>query len=161
MSHLFGDNTDQAAQAELITKLKKTKKAATSTPDFSELVSVVRDLKEFIGMVKREYEDNLETSDQDQMDQIQQPGVELSLHPLQEMDALINLRGFVTVMLNNYNRSKTEVNEIIAMATLIDNKIVSMLLSNEFKDYIHFNEAKTALAKARENNNIKSGLKIG
>jgi hypothetical protein len=77
------------------------------------------------------------------------------------MDALINLRGFVTLMINNYNRSKTEVADIIAMSTLIDNKIVSMLLSDEFKDYVHFNEAKNALAKARENNNIKSGLRTG
>lgn len=155
MSHLLKDDSDLAAQAELITKLKKTKKAPVAAPvlDLSEVVSAIKDLKNFL--VQSQFEDDSCENEKEHS------GVEMNLHPLQEMDALINLRAFVTLMINNYNRSKSEIADIIPMSTLIDNKIVSMLLSPQFKDYVHFNEAKAALAKARENNDIKSGLRQG
>lgn len=78
---------------------------------------------------------------------------------VKEIQALIDVREYVNTMLNNYNRAKTDLADLRAMLILIDNKVVSMLLSDEFKEYVNFADAKAAVARAAEINNIKSGLK--
>lgn len=78
---------------------------------------------------------------------------------LQEIKNLIDVRDYVERVLNNYNRDKQEIASLRSMVILLDNKIVSMLLKDDFKEYVDFNNAKDAVRKAAENNNIKSGLK--
>lgn len=71
---------------------------------------------------------------------------------VKEIQALIDVRDYINIMLNNYNREKSEIVDLRAMAILLDNKIVGMLLSDEFKKYINFDDAKKAVAKAAEIN---------
>lgn len=77
----------------------------------------------------------------------------------QEIQSLIVIREYVNVMINNYNRDKKDLAELRSMLILIDNKIVSMLLSDQFKEYVDFKNARAAMLKAAEVNNIKSGMK--
>ncbi len=78
---------------------------------------------------------------------------------VKEIQALINVREYVNQMINNYNRSKSEVVDLRAMLILIDDKVVSMLMSSDFKDYVNFDNARAAIQKAASNNDIKSGMK--
>lgn len=78
---------------------------------------------------------------------------------VKEIQALINVREYVNQMINNYNRAKSEVVDLRAMLILIDDKVVSMLMSSEFKDYVNFDNARAAIQKAASNNDIKSGMK--
>lgn len=71
---------------------------------------------------------------------------------VKEIQALIDVRDYINIMINNYNREKSELVDLRAMIILIDNKIVGMLLGDEFKEYINFSDAKRAVAKAAEVN---------
>lgn len=71
---------------------------------------------------------------------------------VKEIQSLIDIRDYVMLMINNYNREKSELADFRSMLILIDNKIVNMLLSDEFKEYVNFNDAKRAVAKAAEVN---------
>lgn len=77
----------------------------------------------------------------------------------QEIQSLITIREYINVMINNYNREKKDLADLRSMLILIDNKIVSMLLSDQFKEYVDFKNARAAMVKAAEVNNIKSGMK--
>lgn len=77
----------------------------------------------------------------------------------QEIQSLITIREYINVMINNYNREKKDLADLRSMLILLDNKIVSMLLSDQFKEYVDFKNARAAMVKAAEVNNIKSGMK--
>lgn len=77
----------------------------------------------------------------------------------QEIQSLIVIREYINVMINNYNREKKDLADLRSMLILVDNKIVSMLLSDQFKEYVDFQNARAAMIKAAEVNNIKSGMK--
>lgn len=77
---------------------------------------------------------------------------------LDEINSLINIRDYINLMINNYNRSKDEFGQLKQLTVLVDNKIMSLILSDNFKAYVNFEQAAEAIAKAAKNNDIKSGM---
>lgn len=77
---------------------------------------------------------------------------------LTEVQSLITVRQYIQLMTENYNLKKSDVADLRAMIILIDNKITGLLLGDDFKKYINFDDARRATAAAAEINNIKSGL---
>lgn len=86
---------------------------------------------------------------------------------LSEITSLIKIREYLSGTLNNSMIDRKTLGEMQGMLLLVDKKIIAMLKTSEFKDYIDFSSLKNTLAEARqassgvfdEANKIKSGLK--
>jgi len=80
---------------------------------------------------------------------------------LKDISDLIQIRNYVMLAINNYNLPKETGSTLNGMLILIDKQITNRLLSDEFKQFIGFENVTKAIKEAREINNIKSGMKPG
>jgi hypothetical protein len=78
---------------------------------------------------------------------------------LKELVDLITIRQYVVNSTGNPTINRTTVNVMNGMLLLIDRKIINLLESNEFKDYINYQDVQQAKIDAYNITNIKSGLK--
>lgn len=86
---------------------------------------------------------------------------------LDELTSLIQIRDYLASSQNNGSIDRKTLGEMSAMLLLIDKKIIKILQSPEFKDYVDYGSARQALIESRQLNNgvfeeanrIKSGLK--
>jgi hypothetical protein len=79
---------------------------------------------------------------------------------LNEISNLIGIRNYISTMINNYAISRDTVANLNKMVIVLDRRIVDKLLSNEFKEYVGFQDAEKLLSEARKISDIKSGLKL-
>ena len=77
---------------------------------------------------------------------------------LEELVNLIKVRDYVSNSINNYSIEKSIVNELGLILALLDKKIVGMIRNSDFKDYIHFDDAKKTMEDIVKMNNLKSSL---
>lgn len=77
---------------------------------------------------------------------------------LKEITDLITIRDYVWGAVNNSRLDRATVNVMNGMLLLLDNKILKLLQSEEFKDYVEYKDVKKAIADVARINNIKSGL---
>jgi len=78
---------------------------------------------------------------------------------INEISDLIAIRNYVQLSQDNYNLRKEHVAELRMILVLLDKKLASTLLGDEFKKFVNFEEGKAAMAEVAAINNIKSGLK--
>jgi hypothetical protein len=78
---------------------------------------------------------------------------------LTEINHLINIRLYISSTIGNNFLDRNTLNELSSMQILIDKKIVELLRTSDFKEYINFKDARAALEEVVRLNNIKSGLK--
>ena len=78
---------------------------------------------------------------------------------INEIADLIAIRNYVQLSQDNYNLRKEQVAELRTILILLDKKIANVLVGDEFKSLVNFEEAKAAVAEVAAINNIKSGLK--
>jgi hypothetical protein len=78
---------------------------------------------------------------------------------LNEVRALIQIKDYVGNLINgNFTLPKDQMKDLQKIHLLMDKKIVGVILSDEFKNYVHFEEGEKATKEAAWNNNIKSSL---
>lgn len=73
---------------------------------------------------------------------------------------LIQIRGYVLNAINNYTLPKETSKTLSKMLTVLDNRIVENIISNDFKELIGFEDAAKMTMEAMKNNNIKRDLKV-
>lgn len=78
---------------------------------------------------------------------------------LTEIVNLINIRQYVVNATGNPSIDKATVNYMSNSLLMIDKKIIGLLQSDTFKDYINFQDVKKAIEDVRNITNIKSGIK--
>lgn len=76
-----------------------------------------------------------------------------------EINNLITIRQYVINSISNSSIDRATVNVMNGMLILIDNKILKLLQSDDFKEYIGYKDVKQAIAEVIRITNIKSGLK--
>jgi len=77
---------------------------------------------------------------------------------LQELLNLIGIREYVVNSVNNCSIDRPTVKELGGILILLDNKIISILKSPEFKDYIGYADVRQAIIDVANITNIKSSL---
>lgn len=78
---------------------------------------------------------------------------------LRELVDLITIRQYVINSTGNPAIDKATVNYMNGMLLLLDKKIIQLLQTENFKDYINYSDVKQAIADVAKITNIKSGLK--
>jgi hypothetical protein len=78
---------------------------------------------------------------------------------LREITDLIAIRNHIVNSINNYALARDKVSQLNEMLILLDRRIVDKLLDQDFKDFLGFKDVKKFVQEARENNNIRSGLR--
>lgn len=78
---------------------------------------------------------------------------------LSEITELIKVREYLVASSNNYNINRSDANELNGILLLIDKKLVELLKSSSFKEYVGFSNVKEVVQEVRRMNDIKSGLK--
>jgi hypothetical protein len=78
---------------------------------------------------------------------------------LQELVDLISIRQYVVNSTGNSTMDRATVNVMNGMLILIDKKIVGLLQSDEFKEYVNYADVRKAIEEVAHTNNIKSGLR--
>lgn len=78
---------------------------------------------------------------------------------LKEIANLITIRNYVFNIINLPTIDKTTVTKMNNSLLLLDKKIIELLSSNEFKDYINYNDINEVIRQVSNITNIKSGLK--
>jgi len=76
-----------------------------------------------------------------------------------EITDLINIRQYVVNSVGNPTIDRATVSYLNGVLLLLDKKIVGMLQSDSFKDYINYGDVKKAIMDVARITNIKSGLK--
>lgn len=77
---------------------------------------------------------------------------------LTEIIALTQIRKYLSETMGNPNWDRKVVNEMNNTLLLLDKKIVSLIQSGDFKEYINYNNVKDVIKEAVQTNNIRSGL---
>jgi hypothetical protein len=77
---------------------------------------------------------------------------------LKELTDLIEIRQYVVNSTGNPAISRETVRDMNGMLILLDNKIMSILLSEDFKEYMGFKDVRKAIEDVARITNIKSGL---
>lgn len=77
---------------------------------------------------------------------------------LQEITNLIKVREYILTSIGNPYFDRQTVNTLNGMLILIDGKIVNLLQSDSFKEYINFKDVKKAIQDVARITNIKSGF---
>jgi len=77
---------------------------------------------------------------------------------LKEIVDLITIREYMVNSSNNHTIDRKTVNFMIGSLLLVDKKIINLLQSDEFKEYINYEDVDKAKQEAANANNIKSGL---
>ena len=78
---------------------------------------------------------------------------------LQELVDLITIRQYVVNSTANATIDRGTVTVMNNTLILIDKKILSLLQSKEFKEYINYGDVRKAVEEVANINNIKSGLR--
>lgn len=78
---------------------------------------------------------------------------------LKEITDLISIRQYVVNSTGSPYLDRATVNVMNGMLILLDNKILGLLQSEEFKKYINYQDVRKAIEDAARVTNIKSGLK--
>lgn len=78
---------------------------------------------------------------------------------LKEITELITVRQYVVNSTANPAINRETVSYMNGVLILLDNKIVSLLKSQEFKEYIDHKNVRQAIEEVVKVTNIKSGLK--
>lgn len=78
---------------------------------------------------------------------------------LKELTDLIAIRQYVVNSTANPAIDRETVSYMNGVLILLDNKIVSLLKSAEFKEYIDYQNVRQAIEDVVKITNIKSGLK--
>lgn len=78
---------------------------------------------------------------------------------LQQINDLISIRNYAINCANNGYVDKQTANYMSGLIHLIDKKISLLLMSDEFKEFVNYQDPKV-LKAARDSSNIKSGLKL-
>ncbi len=78
---------------------------------------------------------------------------------LNEVTDLISVRQYIANSINNGSLDRPTISMLNGMLILMDMKIIEMLKSNEFKEYIGFRDVRKAIEETARITNIKSGLK--
>jgi hypothetical protein len=75
-----------------------------------------------------------------------------------EINNLINIRNYITTIINSPNIDRPTVSELSGILLLSDKKIVDILKSSEFKEYIGYKNVKKTIEDVVRLNNIRSGI---
>lgn len=78
---------------------------------------------------------------------------------LKEITDLIAVRQYVVNSTANPTINRETVKYINGVLILLDNKIISLLESPEFKEYIDYKNVRQAIEEVAKLTNIKSGLR--
>ncbi len=78
---------------------------------------------------------------------------------LAETNKLISIREYIYQTVNNPALTRAELNDLQDILGALDKKIIEVLRSSEFKDFIGFKSTRVAIAKETAANNIKSSIK--
>lgn len=79
---------------------------------------------------------------------------------LKNINDLINIRNYIYMSTNNGWIDKKTVNYLNNLLLLVDKKILTILMDEEFKKLIDYENLSDALREVRQVTNIKSGLKV-
>lgn len=77
---------------------------------------------------------------------------------LKNINDLINIRNYIYMSTNNGWIDKKTVNYLNNLLLLVDKKILSVLMDEEFKELIDYENLSDVLREVRQVTNIKSGL---
>lgn len=77
---------------------------------------------------------------------------------LDELSSLVTVRDYAYTVINNSNFNRADVNDLTAILILLDKKILDVMRSQDFKEYIGFDDSKKIIQEMVQKNNIKSGL---
>lgn len=78
---------------------------------------------------------------------------------LTEITNLVNIRQYVVNSMSNPAIDRSTVNTLNGMLILLDNKIINILHSDPFKEYIGYKDVRKAIEEVARITNIKSGIK--
>ena len=78
---------------------------------------------------------------------------------LEELNDLINIRSYVVNSVGLPAIDRKTVNELNGILLLLDEKIISMLTGDEFKEFIGYKDVQQAKQRAANITNIYSGIK--
>ena len=77
---------------------------------------------------------------------------------LKELTNLIQVRNYLSDTMGNSAFDRATVSEMNGSLILIDKKIVEIIKSNSFKNYINWNDVKSAVENVARINNIKYNI---
>jgi len=77
-----------------------------------------------------------------------------------ELTDLINIRQYVANSIALPAIDRKTVNELNGILLLLDEKIIGLLTSETFKDYIGYQDVQAAKQRAANITNIRSGIHI-
>jgi len=77
---------------------------------------------------------------------------------LTEISELIQIRQYVANSIENYNIDRPTVNAMSGTLLLLDKKILNLLLGEQFKKYIHFDEVTKVSEEVARFRDIKNGM---
>jgi hypothetical protein len=77
----------------------------------------------------------------------------------EQISHLIAIRDYINALVSgNYNTEKSKIHDLQKISLLLDRKIVDALVSPEFKSFVNFADAQSAVQAAARQNNIRSSL---
>jgi len=78
---------------------------------------------------------------------------------LEELNSLINIKQYLINATNNPLLDRKTVHYMNNLQIMIDKKIIGLLMSDSFKDYINYKDVQDAIKQIAEQNDIKSGIR--
>jgi hypothetical protein len=78
---------------------------------------------------------------------------------LKELTDLIDIRQYVVNSTANPTIDRETVNYMNGLLIMLDKKIIGLLKSDDFKDYVNYKDVRKAIEEVARITNIKSGLK--
>jgi hypothetical protein len=78
---------------------------------------------------------------------------------LQELTDLIKIRQYVVNSTANPTIDRETVTYMNGLLIMLDKKIVALLKSDDFKEYVNYKDVRKAIEEVARITNIKSGLK--
>lgn len=79
---------------------------------------------------------------------------------LKNINDLINIRSYIAMSTNNGWIDKKTINYLNNLLLLLDKKILAILMDDEFKSLINYQNLPEVLREVKQVTNIKYGLKI-
>lgn len=76
-----------------------------------------------------------------------------------ELTNLISIRNYVVSAIENPRLDRKGVNELTNVMILLEAKILSMLTSNEFKEYIGYENVQEVVSDVVRRSNLKNNFK--
>ena len=78
---------------------------------------------------------------------------------LKELTDLMDVRQYVVNSTANPTIDRETVNYMNGLLIMLDKKIISILKSDDFKEYVNYKDVRKAIEEVARITNIKSGLK--